>query len=93
MSHEGGSNDTITPFPPPWQVEQTPGGFKVLDASGQTLVTVRLARCLEANIAGMLTFDDARRTAVNVAKLRPSEESKRCSQGDWQKARQMRSVR
>jgi hypothetical protein len=21
-------------FPPPWQVEQTPGGFKVLDASG-----------------------------------------------------------
>jgi len=24
-------------FPPPWQVEQTPGGFKVLDASGQAL--------------------------------------------------------
>ena len=47
----------------------------------------------EANIAGMLTFDDARRTAVNVAKLRPSEESKRCSQGDWQKALPMRSVR
>jgi hypothetical protein len=22
-------------FPPPWQGEQTPGGFKVLDASGQ----------------------------------------------------------
>ena len=22
-------------FPPPWQVEQMPGGFKVLDASGQ----------------------------------------------------------
>jgi len=23
-------------FPPPWTVEQTPGGFKVLDATGQT---------------------------------------------------------
>jgi hypothetical protein len=27
-------------FPPPWQVEQTPGGFKVLDANGQALVYV-----------------------------------------------------
>ena len=27
-------------FPPPWQVEQTPGGFKVIDASGQALVYV-----------------------------------------------------
>jgi len=24
-------------FPPPWHAEQTPGGFKVLDASGQAL--------------------------------------------------------
>jgi len=27
-------------FPPPWRVEQTPGGFKVLDASGQALAYV-----------------------------------------------------
>jgi hypothetical protein len=27
-------------FPPPWQVEQIPGGFKVLDASGQALAYV-----------------------------------------------------
>ena len=27
-------------FPPPWTVEQTPGGFKVLDANGQALVYV-----------------------------------------------------
>jgi hypothetical protein len=27
-------------FPPPWQVEQIDGGFKVLDASGQALVYV-----------------------------------------------------
>jgi len=25
-------------FPAPWTVEQMPGGFKVLDASGQALV-------------------------------------------------------
>jgi hypothetical protein len=28
-------------FLPPWQVEQIPGGFKVLDASGQALVYAR----------------------------------------------------
>ncbi len=27
-------------FPPPWQVEQIPGGFRVLDASGQALVYI-----------------------------------------------------
>jgi hypothetical protein len=31
---------TARRFPPPWQVEQTPGGFKVLDASGQALIYV-----------------------------------------------------
>ena len=57
-------------FPPPWQVEQTPGGFKVLDASGQALIYVYARETPnEANIAGVLTFDEARRIAVNVAKL------------------------
>ena len=27
-------------FPPPWTVEQMPGGFKVLDSNGQALVYV-----------------------------------------------------
>jgi len=27
-------------FPPPWHVEQTPGGFKVLDANSRALVYV-----------------------------------------------------
>ncbi len=57
-------------FPPPWQVEQTPGGFKVLDSSGQALIYVYARETPnEANIAGVLTFDEARRIAVNVAKL------------------------
>ena len=29
---------------PSWQVEQTPGGFKVLDANGQALVYARETR-------------------------------------------------
>jgi hypothetical protein len=57
-------------FPPPWQVEQMPGGFKVLDASGQALAYVyaRDTRA-QADIAKVLTFDEARRIALNVAKL------------------------
>jgi hypothetical protein len=27
-------------FPPPWIVEQIPGGFKVVDANGQSLAYV-----------------------------------------------------
>ncbi len=57
-------------FPPPWQVEQAPGGFKVLDASGQALVYVYARETRDqADMAKVLTFDEARRIAVNVAKL------------------------
>jgi len=57
-------------FPPPWQVEQIPGGFKVLDASGQALAYVYARETPEqADIAKVLAFDEARRIAVNVAKL------------------------
>jgi hypothetical protein len=43
----------------------------VLDANGQALVYVYARETLnEVNIAGVLTFDEARRIAVNVAKLR-----------------------
>ena len=57
-------------FPPPWTVEQIPGGFKVLDATGQSLVYVYARETREqADIAKVLTFDEARRIAVNVAKL------------------------
>jgi hypothetical protein len=57
-------------FPAPWQVEQIPGGFKVLDASGQALVYIYARETREqADIAKVLTFDEARRIAANVAKL------------------------
>jgi hypothetical protein len=41
----------------------------LLDASGQALVYVYARETREANIAKVLTFDEARRIAVNVAKL------------------------
>jgi hypothetical protein len=57
-------------FPPPWKVEQTPGGYKVLDANGQSLAYVygRPTRA-DADIARVLTLDAARRIASNSAKL------------------------
>ena len=66
-------------FPPPWQVEQTHGGFKVVDASGQALVYIYARQTREqADIANVLTFDEARRIAINVARLPEllSEQSK-----------------
>jgi hypothetical protein len=56
--------------PPPWTVEQIPGGFKVLDATGQSLAYVygRETRAA-ADIAHVLTMDEARRIASNIAKL------------------------
>jgi hypothetical protein len=57
-------------FPPPWTVEQIPGGFKVIDANGQPLAYVydRETKA-DADIAKVLTWDEARRIASNVAKL------------------------
>jgi hypothetical protein len=57
-------------FPPPWSVEQIPGGFKVLDANGQSLAYVygRETKA-DADIANVLTMDEARRVAANIAKL------------------------
>jgi hypothetical protein len=57
-------------FPPPWTVEQIPGGYKVKDANGQSLAYVygRETRA-DADIANVLTMDEARRIASDIAKL------------------------
>jgi hypothetical protein len=57
-------------FPPSWTVEQIPGGYKVLDAIGQSLAYVygRETKA-DADIANVLTMDEARRIAANIAKL------------------------
>jgi hypothetical protein len=57
-------------FPPPWTVEQILGGYKVRDANGQSFASVygRESRA-DADTAGVLTMDEARRVAANIAKL------------------------
>jgi hypothetical protein len=57
-------------FPPPWTVEKIPGGPKVCDANGQSLAYVySRENANDAHIAQVLTEDEARRIASNIAKL------------------------
>jgi len=57
-------------FPPPWTVVPMPGGFKVMDANKQSIAYVYSRETEnDAHIAKMLTEDEARRIASNIAKL------------------------
>ena len=57
-------------FPAPWTVEPIPGGFKVNDANGQTFAYVYAREEEAASAVGkVLTLDEARRIAANIAKL------------------------
>jgi hypothetical protein len=63
-------NKVTRRFPPPWKVEEIPGGYKVLDANGQSLAYVYGRETqADADIANVLTMDEARRIASNIAKL------------------------
>jgi hypothetical protein len=65
-------------LPAPWRVARIPGGFVVRDANDQALAYVySRANEAEALQAKMLTEDEARRVAVNIARLRNS-----CGEGD-----------
>jgi len=57
-------------FPPPWTVEKIPGGLVVRDANGQSLAYVYYReKDSDAHMANVLTEDEARRIAANIAKL------------------------
>jgi hypothetical protein len=57
-------------FPAEWTVEQMPGGYKVVDATGQSLAYVYARETkAQADTANVLTMDEARRIAANIAKL------------------------
>ena len=58
-------------FPPPWRADKIPGGgYVVLDANGQKLAYIySRATLVEAMQAKVLTADEARRIAVNIARL------------------------
>jgi hypothetical protein len=57
-------------LPAPWRAEKIPGGYVVRDANDQALAYV-YGRATEAEAlqAKMLTEDEARRVAANIAKL------------------------
>jgi hypothetical protein len=57
-------------FPAPWREEKISGGYIVRDATGQALAYL-YARSTESEAveAKQLTMDEARRIAVNIAKL------------------------
>ena len=62
-------------FPPPWTVEQIPGGYKVKDATGQALAYVYARETrFDADTAKVLTMNEARRVASNIEK-QPSAET------------------
>ena len=57
-------------FPPPWSADKIPGGYVVRDANGQALAYIYSRDNEdEARQAKVLTKDEARRIAVNVARL------------------------
>jgi hypothetical protein len=61
---------TARKFSPPWSVEKIPGGLKVCDANGQSLAYVYSRENPDdAHMAKVLTEDEARRIASNIAKL------------------------
>jgi hypothetical protein len=61
---------TTRRFPPPWRAEKMPGGYVVRDANGKALAYVySRANEAEAMQAKVLTEDEARRIAVNIARL------------------------
>ena len=57
-------------FPPPWSVEETDACFIVRDANGQALAYVYFEEEPgRRSAAKLLTRDEARRIAANIAKL------------------------
>jgi hypothetical protein len=56
--------------PTPWHADKVPGGYVVRDAAGQALAYLYSRENeAEARQAKVLTKDEARRIAINVARL------------------------
>jgi hypothetical protein len=57
-------------FPAPWRADKIPGGYVIRDANGQALAYIYSRESeAEALQAKVLTKDEARRMAVNIARL------------------------
>ena len=56
-------------FLPPWRADKTPHGYVVRDANGQVAYVYSQTPLVEAMQAKVLTADEARRIARNIARL------------------------
>jgi hypothetical protein len=57
-------------FPLPWRADKMPGGYVVRDANGQALAYLYSRdNDADARQAKVLTSDEARRIAINIARL------------------------
>ena len=57
-------------FPAPWRADRMPGGYVVRDANGQAIAYLYSRQNeAEAMQAKVLTADEARRIAANIARL------------------------
>jgi hypothetical protein len=64
------SNPATRRFPPPWSIEEMPACFIVRDSDGQALAYVYYEdEPGRRGAAKLLTKDEARRIAANIAKL------------------------
>jgi hypothetical protein len=57
-------------FPPPWRADKIPGGYAVRDTNGQAIAYIYSRENeAEARKAKVLTADEARRLAIDIARL------------------------
>jgi hypothetical protein len=70
LTGDRGMTEPLRRFPAPWHADKLLGGYVIRDANGQALAYVYSRdNEAEARQAKVLTKDEARRIAINIARL------------------------
>ena len=71
-------------FPPPWSIERLPGGYKVIDANGQSLAYFYARENdHDANTAGVLTHGRGKADGEQLRQAAAATEPRLSVPGDW----------